>query len=288
LTLEVGQNAQTFSTVRCTIEPDQKSIRTSIEFQLVGISMPAPAQLFIVRDRQASPPLTRWRLSSTTPLPCALFTNYLEPLASLGQRAKFRGDVSCTLAREGFSTELVGEFDEVDLSRLTEYLPHRLSGFATVRLHHAVAEDGTFRSIQGSLVSPGGTVSRSFVTALAQHVPLAAPDIALAANAPLTPYDRLAFQFALSGDTCSLAGLDDTSGDAILTHRGAPLLTCDRLQKYSVAAFLRALTPDSRLLVPATDATKSLLGLFEFPQPSVRGTGGAGQVSPRIRLSERP
>ncbi len=287
LTLEVGRQAQTFTTVRCTVEPFETSVLTWIEFQLAGVEMPGPAQLRIERNRQISPPTTAWMLHTDTPLPCAIFTDYLRPLARLGDRALFQGTVSCTSRRDHWSGELTGHFSQVDLDQLTESLPHKLSGFATITLDRAVVEQGVLSSATGSVVSPGGTVSRSLVAALAQNMALTTPEVTLADNTPLTVYDRLAFRFSVSGEGFSIAGLDPSSDDVILTRAGQPLLTGDQRARYPLVALVRALTPDSQFLVPATDATKELLQWLDFPSPHPRTISAAEPPPPRVQLSKR-
>jgi hypothetical protein len=281
VTLEVGSRAQTFTTVRCTVEPFENNVRAWLEFQLAGVPMPGPAQLRIERHRQLATPATSWSLHSDTPLPCHVFTDYLPPLARFGDRASFQGTVSCMATRDGWSSEVAGRLLQVDLSRLTEDLPHRLSGDATIVLDRVVFDRGLVHSATGSVVSTGGTVSRSLITALAEHIPLSAPEVMLAASTPLTNYDRLAFRFTVAADGFALSGLDPGAGDVLLTVGGQPLLAGDRTVRYPLVSLVRALAPDSVHLVPATEITKPLLQLFTFPAPT-------GESAPRLRLSERP
>jgi hypothetical protein len=284
LTLEVGRLAQTFTTVRCTVEPFDTGVRTWIEFQLAGIEMPALAKLRIERDRRVSPPTTAWMLNTDTPLPCAIFTDYLKPLARLGDRAVFQGTVSHSSSREEWSAELSGQFSNVDLTELTTPLPHRLSGLATLTVDRLIVEQGLLSSATGSVVSHGGTVSRSLVSALAQHLPLA-QDVVQASHAPLTAYDQLAVRFSVNQQGFSIAGLDADSPDIILSAAGQPLLRGDPQAHYPLVSLVRALTPDSQYLVPATPATRGLLQWLDMPAPRPRTTGTQEPSAPRVRLS---
>jgi hypothetical protein len=280
LTLEVGSRAQTFKTVRCTVEPRESSVHAWLEFQLAGLETPSPAQIHIERNRRASPPVTRWTLQSNAPLPCDIFADYVPCLSRFGDRAYFQGKLSVSMNRAEWSGDLVGRFSQVDLDQLTDSLPHKLSGLATVSIDRALVDRGAIYSADGNVVCPGGTVSLSLVSSLAQHLPLVTPEIMLATHAPLSSYDRLAFRFSISGEGCSLAGWDDQSGEVILIANGRPLLTCDSRERYPLVSLVRALTPDSQFLVPATDETKSLLMLFPFPSPRP-------PTQPRVRLSDR-
>lgn len=286
LTLEVGQVAQTFTNVCCTIKPQQESIQTWIEFQLAGMEMPEPAQIRIERNRQVSPPVTCWTLHSNTPLPCAIFTDYWESLALLGDRARFQGIISYIAEREHFSADVQGRFFGVDLSKLTESFPRRLSGQATIKVDHAILDHGTLRELAGSVVSPAGTISLSLVTALAQHVQWETPEVMLASNSPIA-YDQLAFQFSLASDGFSIAGAGSLPKNVIVTAAGKPLLTVNEQARYSLVSLVRALTPDSRYLVPATSATKSLLQVLDFPAPVPRTLPPDGHVPARVRIVEQ-
>ena len=281
LTLEVGARAQTFTMVRCTVEPSPANIRASIDFQVAGVEMPTPARLVIDRNRQISPPMTTWLLQTATPLQCGLFADYSSALANLGANAAFQGSVSCQMLRNNTSAQLQGVFTQVDLGKLTEPLKHRLNGFATVSLQQAVIDRGVLSTLSGSVDCLGGNVSQSFVDALAQHVPLATPEVQLASRNELVRYDRLAFQFAVSDDGFVMSGLAPGS-DVIMTARGTPLLTADSTMKYPIVRLVRSLAPDSQFLVPATDATNSLLQWFSFPPARPQTPNPI-----RVRVTER-
>lgn len=309
-TLEVGKRAQTFTAVQCTISrrppgaalatdpPNNSSstaetnrrgadVQADIQFQLAGVEMPIPARLLVERCRQASPPTTHWTLQSNVPIPCDVFTDYLPLLSQLGDRATFQGNVSVALQRASWSGQLSGQFLQVDLRQLTNALPHRLSGTANVRIDQAFIEQGVLNSATGAVISHGGTVSRSLISSLAQHLSLSTPEVVLAESAPLTGYDLLAFQFAISGEGFSLAGFNDRGDETMLTAAGQPLLAGDSQARYPLAALVRALTPESQYLVPATEAIKPLINWLDLPAPRPANLPTDEPPTGRLRWSER-
>lgn len=287
LTVEVGQQAQTFKTVRCTIQPHETSVQAALEFQLAGTETPVPAQIRIERNRQANPPTTYWSLTTDAPLPCALFSDYLPQLSQLGPHATFQGKLWVALKRAGWSAELVGRFIQVDLTHLTDSLPHKLSGLATVTINHAMIERGIIKSSEGTLVSDGGTISSSLISSLVQHLPVSTSEVVLASHSTLIHYDRLAFRYLISAEGCSVSATDDQTGGVILSSTRQPLLIGDARARYPLVALVRALSPDSRFLVPATDETKSLLSVLAFPERQPAQNSKANGIQPRVRISNQ-
>ena len=287
LTLEVGERGQSFTSVICTLENVGSSLQASIGFQLAGVSMPAAAQLQIRRNRQVIPPVTSWSLATATPLPCALFADYLPPLTNLGDQALFQGKIYCNLPRDRVTAQWSGQLSQVDLDILSDPLPHKLTGWATIDIRQANLEQGVLTFLEGTLVSHGGTASRSFVASLAENVPLATPEVMQVGNtAPsLFHYDELGFQFSVSGEGCTLRGVPELPENVILIASGQPMLTVDSQTPYPLVSIVRALAPDTRYLVPATDATRSLLQFLDFPSPQPRTLQRDVQPPNRLRMS---
>ena len=158
---------------------------------------------------------------------------------------------------------------------------------ATATFNHALFERGVLKSAEGSLVSEGGTISSSLISSLVQHLPpLSTSEVALASHVALMNYDRLAFRFTVSAEGCSLSGLDDQDGSVILSSTRQPLLIGDARARYPLVSLVRALSPDSRFLVPATDETKSLLSVLAFPERQPPSTASPG-IQPRLRISNQ-
>lgn len=280
ITLRAGRRAQTFTSVLCQIEPRGGGLVTRIDFQLAGIEMPRPAQVRIERNRQTVPPTTRWTLQTDAPLPCDLFVDYLPALERLGDRSEFVGSVTMTLAPLGWTGQVSGQFQQVDLSAATDPLPHRLSGLATVTVRDARVEGGRIESASGSVFSPGGTVSRSLVASLAENLPLRSSEVALAAHEPLATYEQLGFQFDWSAAGISLTSLDPSVGDTILFSRNELLLSTNGQARMSLVSVLRALSPESPWMVPATEEMRALMNVLPLPAATPASTGTRLRLHP--------
>jgi hypothetical protein len=289
LTLEVGSRAQTFTLLRCTVEPGDVGVRAMLEFQLAGLEMPTPAALSIERNRQTVPPSTRWQLTSGTPIPCALFTDYLPGAVRLGPRCSFQGQLATTSHRGHWSAELNGQFTQVDLASASEPFPHRTSGQATLALRGARIQNGVLQHAAGNLSSPGGTINTSLLQSLREHLNL---DVGVAAiDSPDTniPYSELSFEFQLGSESIALAG--QCAGDepgVFMTSAAGRLLAGEPGKPYPFVALIRALSPASDWLVPATAESRGLLSVMEPPARKPRQGTMAERPRARVRLLDPP
>lgn len=285
LTLEVGSRAQTFTRLRCTIEPHAEGLRALLDFQLAGLEMPAPAQLQIDRNRQIMPPVTSWQLHSDTPIPCSLFSDYLPAVGRLGSRCVFQGSISTLSARDRWSGEISGRFSHIDLESATEPFPHKLTGLADLTVSKAVIQQGTLKEATGELISAGGVVSPTLLAALGKQLSVGVPPGIEEWSEPYIRYERMAFQFALSEQGMNLVGRcsDSVPGVVMLAKEGA-LVVGDRRRAYPLVGVIRALSPDSEWLVPATDESRGLLEVLALPAARQASPAMARPLRPRVRL----
>jgi hypothetical protein len=289
LTLEVGSRAQTFTLLRCTVEPGDAGVLALLEFQLAGLEMPSPAVLSLERNRQTLPPSTRWQLTSSTPIPCALFTDYLPGAARLGPRCSFQGQVAASSHRDHWSAELTGRFTQVDLESASEPFPHRASGQATLALRGARVENGVLQHAAGSLTCPGGTLDASLLQSFREHLNLNARVAAIDGPVTNIPYSELSFDFQLGPESIVLAG--QCPGDApgiIMTSAAGRLLAGEPGKPYPIVALIRALSPASDWLVPATAESRGLMSVVAPPSRQPRQGTIAERPRSRVRLLEPP
>lgn len=287
LTLEIGRRSQTFTSVSCTCESGKTGVRTLMEFQLAGREMPAPAQLRIERNRQTIPPTTQWELQSPSPVPCVLFADYLPALEKLGPQCTFQGGIVMTEMSGIWSGRCGGYLATVDLESATESFPHKLSGQASVQIHSASVRQGVLVDAAGCLDSPGGTVSTTLLESLSDQFHLRLPHAAIRLPRPYVRYDALAFDFAMSHEGVSLRGqCAGFEPGTLMRSQEGPLLVADSGRSFPLAALVRALSPASEFLVPATEETRRLLGALAFPASQNPQTNIAER--PRARLRQGP
>jgi hypothetical protein len=280
VTLHDGAPSLTFNYVRCGLEPTADEVHASLEFDVAGLGMPAPAQIQIVRNRRLHPPTTGWELrTGSTPLPCSLWAAYCPALERLGTDGRFSGTILGERSSRGWNGELAGEFTQVDLARVIEPFPHKLSGTAAVRLRRAVMRNGRVQEAAGSLEATGGVISHSLVASFSQAFRLDAAPRARQPETPLHEYERLVVEFQLDDQGLCLKGqCEGETAGVLLTDRQGPLLVETGSPPVPAMALAQAVSPETGVLVPATSATHLLLLALPLPRPD----------SDQVRTAERP
>lgn len=283
-----GQRATTLTDVRASLRMTDGGPQTALEFRDVALQMSEPAQLRITRDRQVQPPATRWELNTrSTALPCSLLADYLDILRTAGDRATFQGTIAAAPSAKGWAGEITGRFLDVDLDRLTERRPHKLSGFAEVVLHRARFQDGRVVDAAGDIACHGGVVTRSLLYQADKSLGLVADARLLAPQAnTLVAFRELRLGFTLDQAGIRIAGQCPPLGSGVvMTDEGGPLLSSQGQDVIQVTALVRTLSPDSGGHVPANYEAYQLLHVLPIPtehegsQPSL-----ARPLYPRLRL----
>lgn len=286
LTLHADQQSQTFTEVHCTLQPRETGLQAVIDFKLAGLSMPAPARVVIDRNRQTAPPTTRWEVFSQTPIPCSPFADYLPGLAGLGDGSLYRGSVWMTQDRAGWTGSLQGDFLNVDLDRVLDGFPHKLSGLANIFIQRAEFRHGRVDEFDGVLQAGGGVVARSLLESLVVHLPIRTMR-ELDQSIPLLPYRELCLAFRMDADGLRLAGKCQSSqADVVLTDEFGSLLVNTNSAPISAVAMVRALSPTSDWQVPMTSETNMLVRVLPLPTTTSSGTSISRQPGSRLRLSE--
>ena len=273
--------SQTVRDLRCLVQPGPTGQRVSCDFRLVGAETGEPVRFRVFRNRQASPPSTRWELhTGATPLPCAALASYVKAFGCLGEQCRFEGSAWATQAGDGWNGDVSGRFSDVDLDRLvTDRFPHKLSGVAEIEISRARFLRGRLTSAAGSFICDGGVISRSMLTAAVESLHLTSSEAIHESNEPLWRYRRLAFGFAMDDDGVSITGLcESTAPGAILTDSQGVLLADPPERVIPTLALVRTLAPQSEIQVPASAETDSLLRAL--PLPSV--------IAPRASTARAP
>lgn len=276
-----GPAATTLTDVRGQLTTTDAGPQATLEFREAALQMSEPAQLRITRNRQVSPPATRWALNTrSTALPCSLLADYLPVLQTLGEQAAFRGTIEAMPAAEGWEGEITGRFSDVDLDRVTERLKlrHKLSGAADVVFRRASFRAGRLIDAAGDLTCNGGVVSRSLLYQANQSLGLVADSRLLTPQAnTLVVFRELKLGFTLDKEGIQIAGqCQSADSGVVMTDEGGPLLTNQSREAVQVTALVRTLAPDSGEHVPANYEAYQLLHVL--PIPSENDTTG-GQIA---------
>ncbi len=263
-----NQGDSSLTDVHCRLTPTATGPQAAIEFCDVALQMSEPAQLRITRNRQVSPPATRWELRTrSTPLPCYLLADHVEILANLGDLATFQGTVEAMQGAGGWEGEVTGRFRDVDLDRLTERYDHKLSGAAEIVFRRAQFRGGKLIDAAGDVLCDGGVVSLSLLHQADKSLGLIADQRVLSAETdPLRRYQELKFGFTLNQQGLQIVGLCHSVGEGVvMADYFGPLLT-DRPQEVTqVAALVRMLSSRSGEHVPATYEAYQLLHVLPIP-----------------------
>lgn len=274
--------AATWTDVHCRLTHAPEGPQATLQFRDVALQMAEPAMLRVTRNRTLSPPATRWELDTkSTPLLCSILADYVTTLASLGPAATFQGTAAATRTDAGWEGEIHGEFAKIDLDRVvTEHFPHKLSGEARLDFRRAKFRGGRIVDAAGSLRADGGVVSASLIEQAGMSLGLTAGSRFHLSDQPLWRYQQLAFDFTVGDHGLQLHGRCQTDGDGIvLADIGGPLLSSQQADAMPVVALVRALSPDSAVLVPATLETDTLLHALPIPATT---SPAASQAKRRI------
>lgn len=288
VTIHSRSGALTLRNLDAWIRPLAKAVELHAQCQTAGSREDAePLRFHLVRDRSGEIPWTRCRLQSGhTPLPCSTLAEYLPWFERLGQEASFSGSLMWQLTGENWFVDLAGaRFLRVDLGRLFESIPHRLTGDAELHFQRCRWKPGEVVDISGELRASRGYVSRSLLLAARQHLGFQVAAIPEAAGDQ--PYDELALHFDFFGSdlefqgTCNrLPGYNHLEPGSVLSVGGRALAISGggRLLAVSLS---RALAPEHSDMVPISGQTSWMMG-FLLPPKTPRPLLDAEPISPRI------
>ena len=176
------------------------------------------------RDRRAENPTTTWTLESgNTPLPCSALAECFPVLELLGADATYAGVMTYSQQPEGGATLDLGAstFCQVELSRLFEKLPHKLTGKSQLELNRClIGTDGKAIDVRGSIFARDGLVGGGLLDASRKHLRLAIPMLDPSSPIRELEYDRIAFGFDIHDEVMKLTGIcGQRSGERIPAAR---------------------------------------------------------------------
>ena len=236
----------------------------------------------VTRNRSASPPVTRWSIQTgELSLPVAVLADYFPILNRLGDDATFHGMLIAERpdrsAPESGLFELTGRFNEVDLGRLTEELPHRLTGRASIALDRCQFDGNGGVNVSGELRAAEGWMSASILPRLAEDLGCQL----LAMTSSDFSFDALALRFDLYASQLRVQGLCRTQtgnewmpAGVVVSAGGRPIVMSAEDEEWLPATNLaRLVAPPHSVQVPLSSQTSGLLSILKPPKrnlPSVR------------------
>ncbi len=264
-----GVEATTLTGVRCRLVPTAEGPHALIEFRDAAQQVDEPAQLHVTRNRQMSPPATRWKLrTGPTAFPCVMLADHVDILASLGEEATFQGSVEMTSTGRGWEGDIAGRFRHVDLDQLvTNRYDHQLSGTAEIGFQRATFAKGKLIDAIGDVTCEGGVVSWSLLDQARESLGLLA-DVRLRSTVvdSLWPYRQLRFGFSLNAEGIDITGhCDSVREGVVLADDSGPLLADDPQRIAQVVALVRTLASKGDEQVPATPEASQLLHVLPIP-----------------------
>jgi hypothetical protein len=285
VTLQAGDRSQTMTEVAGLLETLPSRTTAQIDFRLVGADTPEPASIRIVRNREVSPPASRFELSTGDgELPCSVLALAIAELKPLGPRCRFRGQVWANETPDGWEGEVVaGQLVELDLgSLITDHFPHRLNGIGKATIQSAHFRRGRLEECSGMLTAGRGTIGRSLAAAAVDRLGLTV------GSAPIPPGDRIAYQelamsIAFDAGGLRLRGLCTTAEQGTILSDGRNRLLGEPARgPQPITAFVQMLVPQSVVQVPVTRQTDWLT--HHLLMPAVVPPSGADPQNARLHL----
>ena len=272
LTLHSRSGPLTLRDVDAWIRPTVDGVDASIQCLPATSRSDTPVSIAVSRNRRADKPFTSWTLRTDhTALPCSTLAEYLPLMAGLGSEAEFKGTMRWDVRDDGWTIDLGGSrFQQVDLSKLFEKHPHRLTGIADLQLDRCRVEPGQTIDISGTFRSRDGFVGTSLIASVHEHLEFAVrqPD----PQSRDLPYGRMAFGFDVFGSQLKVSGVCRTelgyeglpSGVLLCASDGQPLVATTS-QSLPAIRLARAFAPKHSVMVPISDQTTRLMDFLLAP-----------------------
>lgn len=291
VTVHLKSGDQTLAGCTGTLERDEQGARLSLSFGLAESKPPdaaaAKMEMTIADASDAASPCSVSFTTGGAPLPCTLVGSYWPAALRLGSAATFEGRVAATRSAGHWNAELAGTFHNVDLSRLLESFPHKLTGVAEINIERAKIVDGRIEQAAGKLVAGPGIISRSLVHAAQQHLGLEPSRQTLLGRDNHLVFRELNLAFDIDQRGLLLRGEFSKAPGAVLVDEKLVLVRQGASERVPVVNLLRTLVPQSSVHVPATRETSPLAALL--PVPALTPQAGQEESLPQARaISIRP
>ena len=288
VTLEDELQAVSCPEVECQFGSGANASVAGIKLLIEGVTTTEPLQVRLKRDRRPQHPETTIMVDTRKQaIPVRLLRLLVPQLALLGDHCYVRGELHLRHTDQQWKVErLTGQCTGVDLYQLvSENFPHHhLSGIAKVDIEHAEFEEGRATRVEGTLFVDRGTISRSLLQAMADHLGYQLSESARQAGKDRWEYENLRLWFRLADGSLDTGGRSGDGGEVLWSDNHA-LLRKER-SSVPVASFIRMLVPDSQHQVPATRQTLWLASLLPIPPVEKPQQSSIAPSAPTIRLKD--
>ena len=270
--LEEDSTALSFDRVHLVVEPAPDSLDVTAQLYPAGTLEQTPIHWTIQQhrvasvDRELNPPLRPTSITTVDSgdhrLPVSLLTSWWPALSVLGSESEFQGRVQFEQQGGPINADLMGQLTDVDLTQLvTSKFPRVLSGLATLELNEVKIRNGQLDVLTGRLSCNQGQIGQPFLRALQQELGL----VAIAEDAgSIMPFRNLDVRFHLQGPTLELAA-SNPNGFLMMDDGGYPMLAEGSPIPLRPQDLVRALVSSSRIQVPLTRETSSILSWLPLP-----------------------
>tara|TARA_R110002049_G_scaffold2750_8_gene22286 strand:- start:242268 stop:243587 length:1320 start_codon:yes stop_codon:yes gene_type:complete len=275
LTIHSRTGPLTLLDIDANVTPQARRTVVNVVGVLAERHVTAPIKLHFTRDRREEVPTTTWILDAPgTALPCSALAECFPIMHSLGADATFAGVITYSEQPDGgASLDLSGSrFSQVELSRLFETLPHKLTGTADLELVRClVGPDGTLIDFSGQFYARSGLLGGSLLSSLSQNLNLMVPAQWVGSTMRELNYDRIAVSINIRGEELELTGIcnNERSGEylpkgTMLSAGGEPLVLTSE-EPMPVIQLVNAFSPSHSVLVPLSEQTSVLARFFKAP-----------------------
>jgi hypothetical protein len=277
------------------VTPQARATLANLTCVAASSAEATPIKINLRRDRRGPQPTTNWTFETGgTPLPCSALAECFPMMKSLGPDAMFRGLIAYQqpAGRKATLDLSTSRFEQVELSRLFEKLPYKLSGVAELHLDRCLIEvDGPAVDVTGTFRATDGLVGDALIESSRTHLGFALPEASASAAATRDlAYDQIALHFKLHGESLELTGVchQETAyrgfpRGTVLCGGGQPLVRSSE-QVLPAVQLLRLLSPSHSLMVPISEQTSVLSKLLKPPsRPLPTGTPTS---MPRVTSAE--
>jgi hypothetical protein len=302
VTIHSREGALSLSEVSAHVTPEDHGVRLTAEGQSSGRADQPRLRVDLFRDRSGTAPRTELVVSTDgTALPCSALSEYLPALKKLGPEAQFTGMVQCDQSPAGWSFDFASSsLTDLNLSFLTDSLPHRVVGTAELHLRRCLIQPGRSVHVIGTAKASRLRVGVPLLRAMRERLGL---ELDLSEFDPArggVDCKLAAVDFEINDQTMQLTGVCDPFGTGIVNHvalyaRGRPIAWTagKRIDSGQITAVLQppseSLSRWNQVFLPAPPSAASP-ATSEPPgvsQPAADASVQPGQPRGRIRRVQR-
>ncbi|MAP09477.1 MAG: hypothetical protein CMM00_11975, partial [Rhodopirellula sp.] len=284
--------------------PDEKQVTAMLSCMLAGERPDIePMEIEITRRRDEGLPRTTVSLrTGELNAPLAWLAGYHTAFEKLGGDATFHGAAKLTQVpsrdrggNAGLEWMLdlsSARIENIDLARMTEFLPHRLAGQASLQLNRCQIVPGGMVDVDGVIQVAGGYISASLLPQLAEDL-----GCQLTTAVPEDfQFDLIAIDFDLYDGKLAMEGLcngqrgfEKMPPGTMLCAGGQPIVVTGP-QQIAATQLMRLFAAPHSVSVPVFGQTLEMLWLLQPPRGplTLNDTVGSIPGTPRFGESGHP